>query len=628
MTQIDEVLEFRLDFLEDCKDEEGFIHQFNILNEVLPLLLESKAVDSEEIEESYYIDSEENSKLNGYTYNSSGERLQVFLVNEDLAKLNLKHEELLISQRNEYLNQFKRVERIIKKAFKGSLSNQIQDSDPLKVLSVYLESLDGFKQVDVIEIFLISLSVSTSFKGKEPQPITFEHFHSEDIKRTLSINNETYQKDVVIQRKLIDLNYLYDMMISRKRKDVLTINFQKSFGYSIETIKAASNQNFESYLCVLDAKVLVDLYRQHSSQLLEKNVRSFLDFKGVNKGIKETIAKEPEKFIAYNNGLTITATNIKTFERKKSLYIEELKDFQIVNGGQTTASIYFSQKEGLDVSSVKVMAKINVAKQTNEKELNELINNISKYSNAQSKVSKVDLKSRNLQLVKIKKLSDSTPTPSGKKWFFERSKGELNVILKKALNRKREQAKYPQKIRFTKEQLGKYYCAWGDIPYLVKKGGERIFRNFLEHLNPDEESGITPPLIDRDYYEDLIAKVILFREMEDLYGSRTKAIGQIRSAVIPYSLSIIYINTDLKGKNFDMSKIWKNEGLEDDLSKYLYDLMVLMNNLIKKYSLSDDLGEYSKKIELWNSIRNCKEIKEFMSKNDSIIIFKKYTKIL
>lgn len=60
---------------------------------------------------------------------------------------------------------------------------------------------------------------------------------------------------------------------------------------------------------------------------------------------------------------------------------------------------------------------------------------------------------------------------------------------------------------------------------------------------------ITPPIIDRDYYEDLIAKVILFREMEELYGTRTKAIGQIRAAVIPYFLSVIYINTDLKEIN-------------------------------------------------------------------------------
>ena len=66
---------------------------------------------------------------------------------------------------------------------------------------------------------------------------------------------------------------------------------------------------FESYLCVLPASVISRLYKEFSTRLLEKNVRSFLQFRGVNKGIRETISKEPEKFVAYNNGLTITATN-------------------------------------------------------------------------------------------------------------------------------------------------------------------------------------------------------------------------------------------------------------------------------------------------------------------------------
>ena len=138
--------------------------------------------------------------------------------------------------------------------------------------------------------------------------------------------------------------------------------------------------------------ILADLYKRYSTQLLEKNVRSFLQFKGVNRGIKQTIKDEPEKFIAFNNGLTITATEAKTSFYRKSLYLESLEDFQIVNGGQTTASIYFSNKEGLDISNVKVMAKINIAKTSKSKDLDDLISKISEYSNSQSRVSKVDLK--------------------------------------------------------------------------------------------------------------------------------------------------------------------------------------------------------------------------------------------
>src|SRR5690606_12361427 len=147
------------------------------------------------------------------------------------------------------------------------------------------------------------------------------------------------------------------------------------------------------------------------------------------------------------------------------------KDFQIVNGGQTTASIYFSKKEGLDISKVKVMAKINVAKDADEEKLNELISNISVYSNAQSKVSAVDLKSRNEHLIRLKSLSESIVTPSGKKWFFERFKGEFNTMIRKNPKGKaRINAEYPKDRRFSKEELAKYYLSWGEQPYTVKKG--------------------------------------------------------------------------------------------------------------------------------------------------------------
>ena len=626
MVEISEILDFRKDFLDNCKDSEGFVTQYNIISEVMPLLLETKYTDTEDFQEVYFKNDDENLKLNSYTYNSSGERLQLFIIDENTIKTDITDEELLVSQRSEYLSQFSRVGKILKKAFNGNLSEEIQDSDPLKVLAIELESKEGFNKIDVIEIFLISFSVTTSFRGSSPEPIKINNIKDEKVTRHFKTETEILNKDVLIQKKIIDMNYLFDVMLSRGYREVLTINFDKSFGYSLEAIKAADNKNFESYLCVFEASVISDLYKKYSTRLLEKNIRSFLDFRGVNKGIKETIKNEPEKFIAYNNGLTITATNAKTYEKKKNLYIEELSDFQIVNGGQTTATIYFSQKDGLDISNVKVMAKINIVKQTDVKELDKLINNISKFSNAQTKVTKVDLNSRDPQLIKIKQLSDSVLTPSGNKWFFERSKGEFNVLLRKAgRNKSKIKNEFPPERRFTKELLGKYYCAWGNEPYMVKKGGERIFRNFIEHLSPDEDSGKEQPIINRDYYEDLIAKVILFRDMENIYGVKSNAIGQIRSAVIPYSLSIIYINTDLKGNKFDMSRIWKKEGLEDDLSKYLYDLMILMNDLIKKYSTSDDLGEYSKKVDLWNSIKNCSEINDFINSENSGKIINAYT---
>ena len=448
-----------------------------------------------------------------------------------------------------------------------------------------------------------------------------------NITATIKNNIDKRTKEILVVKKIIDLNFLYNVAISKGNGAPLKVRFDKIIGSGIDVIKAASENHFESYLCVLPAEVLANLYKRYSSRLLEKNVRSFLQFRGVNSEIKKTIKEEPEKFIAYNNGLTITATGCKFTHRKGNLQIQSLTDFQIVNGGQTTATIYFSKKDGLDIEKVKVMAKINIAKNNNSDELEELIANISEYSNAQSRVSKVDLKSRNSELIKLKKLSETVITPSGRKWFFERAKGEFQTLLRLADKKKEKYRKdFPAGRRFSKELLAKYYSAWGDEPYKVKKGGEKIFRHFIENISKTDTSEAL--VINRDFYESAVAKIILFRSMEKIYGQGKNSMGQLRSAVIPYSLSVLYRFSDYtKNKYFDMERIWKNEGLEEDLSLYLEKLMRLMNELIKKYSLSDDYGEYSKKEQLWKDISRAKEIEDLMNHSDSLKIIRKYCKV-
>lgn len=180
-------------------------------------------------------------------------------------------------------------------------------------------------------------------------------------------------------------------------------------------------------------------------------------------------------------------------------------------------------------------------------------------------------------------------------------------------------------MRFSKEELGKYFTAWGDQPYIVKKGGEKVFRHFIEQLGGDGDKKAI--MIDRNFFETLIAKIILFRELEKLYGQGKNSIGQIRSAVIPYSISVLYKHLDgSKGDTiFDLNKIWNSEGLDSDLREYMNSLMLLMNDLIKKYSKSDDLGEYSKKKELWDDISTSKEISDFLQSQNSLQIFNKYS---
>jgi hypothetical protein len=625
--EVKEYLRLRNELIESSIDEDGVFSEDTFLYKVLPDLIEVKMIDSEDITFSYLNTNLDNNKIkiNGYTLNDSRERLQIFMVNDNATGLELTNDELMVNLKEDYQSVFSGGIRFIKSSVKRHLD--LHDSDIAGFLVNQLGSSAFIDSIDVIELFLISPTITVETRGATPS-LKKMKFSEEEFTTSFTVNGIKKTKEILIFKRLIDLNFLYDISVSKGHKYALKVDFNEIFNKKIEVLKAADEDNFESYLCVLPAEGIAALYRRYSSRLLEKNVRSFLNFRvEANSAMRDTIRKTPERFIAYNNGLTITATNKEILNESGNLYLKSLTDFQIVNGGQTTASIFFSKKDGYDISKINLMAKINIARDLSQDDLNDLISNISLYSNTQSKVSKVDLKSRNPQIDKIKALSNSIVTHEGYKWFFEKARGEFSTMVRLAGgNKKRIEKEYPRNRRLTKVELGKYYTAWGDIPWLVKKGGEKVFRSFIEKISGEGNNKKSVD-INRDFYESLIAKAILFRKLETLHGTRNNAIGQLRSGVVPYSISVLFNmfgGTEKRAANFNLNIIWKNQDLPEDLSIFLYELMVLQYKLIREYATSDDLGENIKKEELWNTIKKSPAIKAFTSSADALKLKVKY----
>lgn len=624
---IKEYFLFREELLNNAvyPNDGGYADSF-LLDNILSDLLETKLIDSEDINNCFHssVLNDTELKVDAYCINETGERLQLFLINEKATGLSTKQEDLIISTQSKYDEMFTKTDNFINKSIKGHLS--LQDSDPAYFILEQLKSSKFINQIDVIEIFLISPTLTVTLRDNQVTGLKRINFKDKEIKTSFSINNEREVKSILLRHTLVDLNFLHNVSLSRGNEYALEIDIEDVFGSKIEVLKAAETEDFESYLCVLPATGIATLYRIHSTRLLEKNVRSFLQFRGVNAGMRKTIRETPEKFIAYNNGLTITATDCEIEKKSDKIFLKSLTDFQIVNGGQTTASIFFSKKDKLDISEINLMAKINIAKNLNGEDLNTLISNISLYSNSQSKVSRVDLRSRDPKMDRIKQLSDTVCTPDGRKWFFEKAKGEFAT--RKRLTGGKIEKDYPRKVRLSKTDIGKYHTAWGEQPWLVKKGGEKVFRTFMEDLNGEGVRGNEID-IDRTYYEELIAKAILFRGMENLHGVRNSAIGQLRSAVVPYSISVLYNmfgGSEKRDAKFDLGKLWKNQELSDSLNVFLKDLMTEMYFLIEKYKSSTDISENTKKKELWESIKKSNEIKEFTNTANAQSIIKKYTK--
>lgn len=602
---INELNSYYNSLIENITNDNNTIDRMGLLNYVLPSLNMARLIDSEEISFSFYQLEKENVEIDGYLFNDTQERLQIFLSNLLLPG----NENLYVSRKEYYDLLFAKTRNFVNKSIKGYLKG-VQAGDPASVLIKFLESPTAIAQIDVIEIFIITNSVSIESRGNQQSLKNFV-FSDDELPIKYSDGKNLISRKLKIKYQLIDLNKIYNFEMSEGNSEPIIINFSPP----LPAIKAADDEKvFESYLAVIPAKLLYSFYSDYSSRLLERNVRSFLQFKGVNKALKETLEREPEKFIAYNNGLTITCTSSSIDTINGVSMINSLTDFQIVNGGQTTASIYFSGRDGVDISNVNVIAKINIIKSENREDLDDLISKISEYSNSQSRVSAVDLNSRSVYLVKIKNLSESITDPKGQKWFFERVRGEFNTMVRIASKQKSQIEKnYPKSKRLSKEQLAKYYVAWGLSPFLVRKGGEKVFRDFMRLIKLDaSDKPIDPENLGRAFYEDLIAKAIIFKELEKLYGSGPNSIGQIRSSVVPYTMSILYRLSQVKKSNrFDLGKIWLEQELPEDIKAFCYNLLIRVHELCKRYSKSDDVGEYAKREELWNAILNSKEYELF-----------------
>jgi len=409
--------------------------------------------------------------------------------------------------------------------------------------------------------------------------------------------------------RVIDIEYLYN--VSEKSHIPIEIDFKEE-GYNVPCIESSSlNEEYQSYLAIIPGVALATLYERFGSRLLEQNVRSFLQFTGkINKGIRNTILNEPHMFLAFNNGLAATAEEIDIEDYPGGKFIRKIKDFQIVNGGQTTASIFHTfKKDKADISGINVQVKFSVIK--NRTNFSEIVSRISEYANTQNKVSISDLSSNRPFHILLEKLSRSLVTPHipGKtnqtKWFYERARGQYkNARIKDGFTKTRQKAfdlMNPRSQLFTKEELAKYQNTYEEIvegrklvvgPHIVVRGGQK---NYVQFINYNE---VKNP--DNIYFEDTIAKAILFRSAEKIYGVKPNAIGDMRYLTVPYSIAYFGYKTNYK---LDLYKIWKNQAVSEQLSELLYELMIKVESFIKSNAPGSLYGEWAKKEECWNALK-------------------------
>lgn len=359
-----------------------------------------------------------------------------------------------------------------------------------------------------------------------------------------------------------DISRLQRQRASRGHKEALDIDFQEMFGKGIPCLRADLGlDSYQSYLIVIPGEILSTLYEKYGSRLLEQNVRSFLQARNkVNKGIRTTIISEPNNFFAYNNGITATAQEVETIENRTGLQIMRIKDLQIVNGGQTTASLFHTRrKDKASLERIFVQMKLSVI---DPEESEKMVPRISEYANTQNRVNAADFYSNHPFHIRVEELSRRmwAPARHGElretKWFYERARGQYADAQSKMTpsEQRRFRAEYPRAQMFTKTDLAKFENVWEDHPKWVNLGAQKNFVQFAGRVARQWDK--SPDTFNEFYYKRAIARALVFRRTEKLVSAQSWYDGGYRANIVAYTIAAIREICERQQKIVDFLGIW------------------------------------------------------------------------
>lgn len=400
-----------------------------------------------------------------------------------------------------------------------------------------------------------------------------------------------------------DLRRIYRCVTSGQKREAIEINFQDQYGLAISCLAMPeSYADYSSYIAIIPGEIIWKIYAEYGSRLLERNVRSFLQATGkVNKGIRDTILKEPHRFFAYNNGISATAESVQLVDLPNGgKGIAAIRDLQIVNGGQTTASLYHAvRKNKADVSKIYVQAKLTIVP---SEHINEIVPLISRYANNQNKVNEADFSANSPFHIRIEELSRTIWAPASHgaqhqtRWFYERARGQYAD----AKNRESTPAKqknfkllHPSSQKFTKTDLAKFENTWHQFPHIVSLGAQKNFVKFT--LITEEEKWAEP---DEKYFHRLIAKAILFKSTEKII--QNEKFGGYRANIVTYTLS--YMNY-MNQPNIDLDLIWKQQKISNLLEQVIRKVSHQIHAIITDPPGGRNITEWCKKEECWERIK-------------------------
>ena len=425
--------------------------------------------------------------------------------------------------------------------------------------------------------------------------------------------------DISVECQIWDIDRIYRVCFSDLGRQDIEIDFKAyTNGKGIPCLEAsnANSDDYRSYLCIIPGKVLADIYDTYGSQLLEGNVRSFLSTKvAVNKKIRETILKIPQNFFAYNNGVSATAMDLQFESAPEGKYITYARDFQIINGGQTTASLSNARhKDAADLHQIYVQMKLTEVDNDADKS-SDLIRNISRSSNSQNKVSDADFFATHPFHIRMEQISRRIFAPASggaqyeTKWFYERARGQYLQAQMRMTKSQKDKfiAQNPKNHVITKTDLAKYRITWIGIPQSVSKGAQTNFMKFAEMI--DDAWAKSDSIFNEKYFKDTVSLAILFKHTEWVVSHQPWFEQGYRANIVTYSLALLrrLIREQFPGSDLDLQLIWTRQQVPDVVTNELVRITKCVFDTITDPSRGTiNVTQWCKRDACWDDVKKCR----------------------
>lgn len=584
-----ELSEFREGILDD-------VHFNASLNGTSPreeflVLYASALVDAEEFEDfeqlAYEGVGSRNRKIqiDGYYYSELDNCLYIiicpFVDSVDVQSLTATEAE----------NQFKKARAFIEESRSGFIQKYAEESSPGYGLAIDVQK--RFSKVPKIKFYILTDMVMSN-RIREIQ--------------------STQIGGSVAEYHIWDISRLQSLQESKTGKEEIVIDLKAFSEHGIPCLEAGSNDEYTAYLCNIPGAILADLYNRYGGRLLEGNVRSFLSAKGkINREIRNTILNNPEMFFAYNNGIAATAYAVQVEYGEMCPYITEITSLQIVNGGQTTASLAsaaINDKNKVNgLKGIYVPMKLSVV--TPEKAM-ELIPNIAKYANKQNKVSDADFFSNHAFHIRIEDFSRRVLAPAfmgnqfGTHWYYERARGQYKQEQARMAKPQRDKflIQNPKAQMFTKTDLAKFFNIYRQLPHQVSAGAQKNFIRFAEWASEAWEKDETE--FNEVFFRKIVCLNILFKKTDYIVKHATWYEMGYKAQVVTYTLSYLFFAIEKVSADvtLDFRSIWNNQDISHALELQIEQIAeVMYSHLVSPNRDVENVTEWAKREACWKKAK-------------------------